>query len=336
METQLKINKPFEHRTGAHCESSAMSSLLYNYGYNISEPMVFGLSASLNFAYLPIMKMNGMPMISYRMPPGSILKGSQKRLGYKLVLKKYSSKEKAMDELTELVTNGQAVGLQTSAYWLPYFPPEMRFQFNAHNLIIYGKEGNEFLVSDPIIDEVRRISHQDLENARFARGTLAPKGFMYYPIFIPENIDIAKHAGKAIKRNALMLTSAPIPFGVRGIKLLANKIENLEKFDSRYIKHFLGHIVRMQEEIGTGGAGFRFLYSAFLKEAYDLLQIDELKHASLELTKAGDKWRIFALHCAKCCKKNNDVFNLKEIADLLKECSDLEKTIFIKLKILKL
>ena len=332
METHLKIKQPFEHRIGAHCESSAMSSILYNYGFEISEPMIFGLSASLNFAYLPMIKINSMPMISYRMPPGSILKGSQKRLGFKLQLKKYSNRQKAMDELTDLVTNGHAVGLQTSAYWLPYFPPDMRFQFNAHNLIIYGKEGDEFLVSDPIIDEVKRINHNDLENARFARGTLAPKGFMYYPKFIPEKIDIPKHVKKAIKRNAVMLVSAPAPFGVRGIKYLAKKIEKLEKFEPRYKKHFLGHIVRMQEEIGTGGGGFRFLYAAFLKEAYELLKIDALNEAAADLTKTGDKWRVFALACAKCCKKKNDVFNLKEIADLLRECAESEKEIFSKLR----
>ena len=35
--------------------------------------------------------------------------------------------------------------------------------------------------------------------------------------------------------------------------------------------HFLGNIVRMQEEIGTGGGGFRFMYAAFLQEAGDVL-----------------------------------------------------------------
>jgi hypothetical protein len=38
-----------------------------------------------------------------------------------------------------------------------------------------------------------------------------------------------------------------------------------------YSVDFIGHLVRMQEEIGTGGAGFRFIYAGFLQEAAHLL-----------------------------------------------------------------
>ena len=38
---------------------------------------------------------------------------------------------------------------------------------------------------------------------------------------------------------------------------------------------------RMQEEIGTGGAGFRFLYAAFLQEAGEKLNRADLLKASL-------------------------------------------------------
>jgi len=33
----------------------------------------------------------------------------------------------------------------------------------------------------------------------------------------------------------------------------------------------------MQEEIGTGGAGFRYIYAAFLQEAADFLEDDHLR-----------------------------------------------------------
>ena len=54
----------FEHTHHAHCESGVMSSMLRHYGLNVSEPMVFGLSNALNFAYIPFVKMGGMPLVN--------------------------------------------------------------------------------------------------------------------------------------------------------------------------------------------------------------------------------------------------------------------------------
>ena len=89
--------------------------------------MVFGLAGGLTFAYLPFIKINGMPLLSYRMFPKSIIRGIQSRMGVKFQSKIYRNKEQALADLNRFVKDGQVVGLQTSVYWLPYFPPEMRF-----------------------------------------------------------------------------------------------------------------------------------------------------------------------------------------------------------------
>ncbi len=71
----------FDHRQTAHCESGAVSALLRHHGLPLSEPMVFGLSSALTYAYIPLLKIGGMPMLAYRMPPGRIIRGLSKRLG---------------------------------------------------------------------------------------------------------------------------------------------------------------------------------------------------------------------------------------------------------------
>ena len=195
----------------------------------------------------------------------------------------------------------------------------MRFQFNAHNLIVYGREGEEFLVSDPVFEHAVRIKAEDLQNARFAKGTLAPKGFMYYPVRVNPSVDLREAIRKSIKRTVHMMLHAPVPFiGVKGIHYLAKKIERLNvREDLRYTRLFLGHIVRMQEEIGTGGGGFRFMYAAFLQEAGQLLGSAPLGEASQMMTEAGDMWRRFALACAKACKSKTADFDVREIAQLV-------------------
>ena len=60
---------------------------------------------------------------------------------------------------------------------------------------------------------------------------------------------------------------APVFFvGVRGIRTVAKKIERLPQEPEKYQKLWLGHLVRMQEEIGTGGDQGRQLASQCVKQ----------------------------------------------------------------------
>jgi hypothetical protein len=327
----------FQHRQYAHCESGVVTALLRRQGLDLSEPMVFGIAGGLTFAYLPFIKITNMPVVSYRMLPGSIIKGAAKNLGIRVETRRYSDRGKALAELRALVDAGHCVGLQTSVYWLPYFPPEMRFQFNAHNLLVYGREGGEFLVSDPVFEEPVRVNAEDLQNARFARGALAPKGFLYYPVRVDPAVDRSEAIRKAIRRTVRMMLYAPLPFiGVKGIDYMARRIERLRGGDPRYARLYLGHIVRMQEEIGTGGGGFRFMYAAFLQEAGRLLGLAPLEEASGMMTEAGDRWRQFALACARVCKGKSGEFDAGEIAGLLRQCSTQERLVYKFLKSTKL
>jgi hypothetical protein len=76
----MNVSLPFEHRQSAHCESGVISALLRHAGVPMSEPMAFGISAGLTFAYIPLVKFGGMPMIAYRMPPKGVIRGLTKRL----------------------------------------------------------------------------------------------------------------------------------------------------------------------------------------------------------------------------------------------------------------
>jgi len=327
----------FQHQHFAHCESGVVSLLLKSHGLELSEPMVFGVSGALGFAYLPFFKFGNMPVISYRMFPGHIIKNLPKKLGIQYFRKTYRSQQKAMDELTEFIMNNQVVGIQTSAYFTTYFPPDMRFQFNAHNTIVIGKEDDEFIISDPVFESIKRIKSADLQKARFAKGFSAPKGLVHYPVHIPQSVEnLDDLIITAIKKTVRMMLYTPIPLiGIRGINYLAKHIEKLSyKNDSVHVRQFLGNVVRMQEEIGTGGAGFRFIYAAFLQEAGDKLQSSLLKDASAKMTQTGDLWRTFALACAKAVKNKDksaavDTF---PIARLLRQCADAEKEIYLMLK----
>ncbi len=322
----------FDHKHSAHCESGVMSSMLRHYGLNLSEPMVFGLASALTFAYLPFLKMGGMPLVAYRSMPKSIIKSIQKNLNVKMKLETFSNKEKGATRLDELLQEGKIVGVQTSVYWLPYFPEEMRFHFNAHNLVIFGKDGSTYKVSDPVFEFTQECDQASLTKARFVKGAMAPKGLLYYPISVPTEIDLKPIAVKSIKKVAKSMLNTPVPIaGLKGIKYLAKSIRKLKSQDKRYAKLFLGHIVRMQEEIGTGGAGFRYLYASFLQELSVSFDNDKtLVEASEMFLKVGDEFREFALMVAKSIKSKNEI-DFEAIAQKLESIADEEKEVYKKL-----
>ncbi|WP_339724019.1 BtrH N-terminal domain-containing protein [uncultured Paraglaciecola sp.] len=317
------------HQQSSHCETGVVANMLSSKGFAMSEPMAFGLASALTFAYLPFVKIGGLPLIAYRMPPKTIIKSVAKKLNIELISRKFSSPKKGMQALDQALAEGHIVGLQTSVYWLPYFPEDMRFHFNAHNLTVYGKnEQGDYLISDPVFEEVVTCSPESLERARFAKGALAPKGLMYILGEVPENIDLAPQIYKSIKKTAKMMNGIPLPgipfFGVKGIHYLAKKITELEKKPSKYARLYLGHIVRMQEEIGTGGAGFRFIFASFLDESSKLTGDAELFELSQFTTEIGDQWRTFAVQAVLFCKDRKSI-SLQDISDVLIKCAEMEK-----------
>ncbi|WP_321778454.1 BtrH N-terminal domain-containing protein [Sulfurimonas sp.] len=322
----------YKHNHSAHCESGVMSSMLKHHGLNLSEPMIFGLSNAMTFAYLPFLKLGGMPLIAYRSMPKSIIKNLQKNLKIKMKLETFSNKKKGEDKLDALLAEGKIVGIQSSVYWLPYFPEEMRFHFNAHNLIAYDKKGEDYLISDPVFEHPVQCDKESLTKARFVKGVMAPKGLLYYIENIPDDLDLKPIIIKNIKKTAKSMLNTPVPIaGLKGVRYLGKTILKLKSKDKRYAKLFLGHIVRMQEEIGTGGAGFRYIYASFLKEASELFDNDEiLADASKMLLNVGDSWREFALMIAKAIKSKNDI-NYIAISQKLMSIADEEEQMYRKM-----
>lgn len=320
----------FRHQHAAHCESGVIANLLRHHGVSISEAMAFGLSSALAFAYLPFIKVSGLPLISYRMPPRSIIKGLLAPLQAHFRFETFRSPQAGQARLDALLADGHIVGLQTSVYWLPFFPPDMRFHFNGHNLLVYGKSGDEYLISDPVFEDPVRCSSADLERARFAKGMLAPKGLLYYPQAIGR-----KHVGAESIRVAIRKTArrmlAPVPFvGVRGMRALANRLRRLPPSDPPSAA-FIGHVVRMQEEIGTGGAGFRFIYAAFLQEAAEAARLPQLAEFSERLMVIGDDWRAFALAAARMIK-GREPLDPCALSDRLCEQAEKEEIFFRALR----
>ncbi len=336
----------FQHIQAAHCENGVTTNLLAFNGLDfITEPLSFGLGCGIFYIHVPFLKVNNGPFLSFRTLPGSIFKKTCKSLGVGVKRKKFRNQQDAQVFLDKKINEGVPVGCQVGVFHLPYFPREYRFHFNAHNLIVYGKQENNYLISDPVMETTTSLTVAELDKVRFAKGALAPKGQIYFP----ENVNPAnkpeilkrmpQSLAKAIKTSSRDMVKIPSRLlGVRGIKYTAGQVRKWRnKMGPKAAGLYLGQIVRMQEEIGTGGGGFRFLYAAFLEEAYNYIPNDALLKVSEQFTKAGDMWRSSAVQMAGIYKgRITSQKDFDDSANLMLEVAEIEKQAFQQLYKLKL
>jgi hypothetical protein len=336
------VEPNFKHLQTAHCENGVATGLLRHHGLEfMTEPLMFGLGSGIFYIHIPFLMVNGGPAISYRSMPGWIFSRASKLMGVKVNRKKFSNEKEAYDYLNKQIQIGNPVGCQVGVYNLPYFPAEYRFHFNAHNIVVYGKENGNYLVSDPVMETVTTLTEEDMLKVRFAKGPLAPKGHVYYP----ENVkqvgkeQIQKAISKAIKRSSFDMLHIPGPIaGVDGINYTARQLRKWrDKLGPRKAALYVGQIVRMQEEIGTGGGGFRFLYAAFLEQANGYIPNNQLLKLSDEFTKAGDMWRASAINMGRIFKgRLNEQKDFEDCATMLDEIAEVERQAFKAMAKLKL
>jgi hypothetical protein len=172
---------------------------------------------------------------------------------------------------------------------------------------------------------------------RFAKGPFAPKGKMYYITKTPAEFDYDKAIKKGISKTAYEMVGIPFPLiGVKGIRYLSKRLRKWpQKLGNLTASRYLGQLILLQEEIGTGGSGYRFIYGAFLKEVAKRFNNPEIDELSKEMGITANKWREFSYLGSRNCKGRGEPEHSYDfLADMLIDIADREDKIFKKLKTL--
>ena len=164
---------------------------------------------------------------------------------------------------------------------------------------------------------------------------------MYYPEHVKEitTDQIRRAIRKGIKLNTRDMLHVPVGFaGVNGIAFTGRKIKKWrDKLGVQKAGSYLAQLVRMQEEIGTGGGGFRYIYGAFLQEAHQYFAKDELLNISQQFTQAGDQWRNAAVQASGIYKgRITSQADFDVMGDYLIKISGMERKAFQELSKVKL
>jgi hypothetical protein len=321
----------FHHAMAAHCESGTVASILSHAGLRISEPMAFGISGGIFFGYFDTKKFP-FPTFVVRNRPGQIRTNLAKRTGVTFTERRFRTPEAGERELNGLLDRDVPVGCQTDFFYMKYLPNHVRVHINVHFIIVVGRNGDNYIVSDCYSPTLAEIDRDSLLKARFAGGSFAPRGFMFYPRRLPDSIDYHRAIWKGIKSASFMMVKLPMPFlGVKGIRLFAKKLPGWIDLarETEHLSHEVMKINILLEDQGTGGAGFRFMYATFLQEASEKLNDPDLLDMSKRIMSIGDRWRQISLFAARIGKRRDlGKDRLGELGGMIADRADEEELFF--------
>ncbi|MCX6223116.1 MAG: BtrH N-terminal domain-containing protein [Bacteroidia bacterium] len=310
---------PFD---GQHCETTATGTLLRQLGIELSEPMLFGLGEGLGFIFWN-MKTMDIPFIGGRIKPDALTENIARNLNLELTVKETASPQKAWESVKELIDKGKIVGLKLDCYHLEYF--SRPFHFAGHYAALYGYDNeNAYLVDTKQQGGQVMTSLKSLVLARAEKGPMSSKNLYYTLQKTGTKFDLKTAILTAIRNNATEYIHPPITnIGYKGILKTSSEIVKWFK-TSKDIENDFKTTAMLMEKAGTGGALFRNLYRDFLKESYDLLQLDKLKAGHEAFVEIAALWSSVSDLFEKV-GETRDFKYIQQASEILKTISEKEK-----------
>jgi hypothetical protein len=311
--------KPFD---GQHCEITATGTLLRHLDIELSEPMLFGLGEGLGFIFWNMKTMN-FPFIGGRVKPDALTKNIARNLNLELTVKETSSQQKAWEDVKKLIDQQQVVGLKLDCYHLEYFSKP--FHFAGHYAALYGYDTNKaYLVDTKQQGGKTETSLKNLALARAEKGPMASKNLYYTLHKTDKTFDLKKAIVTAIRNNAKDYLNPPITnIGYKGILKTSSEISKWFK-TSKDIEGDFKTTAMLMEKAGTGGALFRNLYRDFLKESYNILELDKLKIGYEAFEEIAVLWAYISNLFEKV-SQTKDYKYVQQAATVLKTIAEKEK-----------
>lgn len=314
----MKLN--YKTMNGEHCETSATGTLLSYLGIKLSEPMLFGIGEGLGFGVITFGKIP-FPFIGGRIKTGLITENICKNLKLKLNQCRTTSRKKGWANIQHFLDEGQPVGLQLDSYYLDYFAEKIHFA--GHFAAIVGYDEQKAYMSDSNQQGgLMTTSLESLEEARASKQPMSDK-HLSYTIELGGSYDLKSVVKEAIKRNAEDFLNPPIRnFGYKGIYKMSDELKKWFK-NSDDPKEDFCTMAMLMEKGGTGGCVFRSIYRDFLKEAYELLQMDILKEGYQMYEKAAAMW-VEAIKLLDEIGTSKSMEKIDEASQLIKDIGDIE------------
>ncbi|HEX5874741.1 MAG TPA: DUF4872 domain-containing protein [Pyrinomonadaceae bacterium] len=216
-------------------------------------------------------------------------------------LKHSSSAGASTKQLTKALEGGYTPIVWVEAPKLPYlFLPGRPDMF--YTIIVYEKDGNEFIVGD-LGPSTARLSVEEMEEARAAHYVTRFRSVTIKDA--PEKPDVREVLTERIRAMCTpMIEGLGIAnFGLQAFKKWADMLTNTKNkkawsntfTDGPSLQRALSSVYKQIEMRGYGGSAFRGLYAGFLDQSADVLKKPALKKAAEQFREAEAAWHNIAL-----------------------------------------
>jgi len=260
---------PVSHIPGRHCGSTGLCNLVNYHNIPWSEAMCFGIGAGLGLWYLDGPGIPASRMIHVR--SADLEYQFFTRIGISFEWEQFNDPADSERVLCERLDQGAPVMLQTDIFDLPYYGSSTHFPGHVITAWGYDRENDVFFVTDTERTEVYAVPFPAMRKARYCRnGFFKVKGNMFAPRQLQMPKDMAGVLRGAIAHNSRTLTDRELDFqGIAGLEKWQAELPTWHELDDwQWTARFVYQII---EKRGTGGGGFRVIYSEFLREAAEYL-----------------------------------------------------------------
>jgi hypothetical protein len=263
------------------------------------------------------------PFIGGRIKPDALTQNIARNLNLKLEVVETASSKKAWENVESKITKNIPVGLKLDCYHLDYFTNKTHFA--GHYVAMYGHDDTfAYLVDTKQQGSKVKTSLKSLELARKEKGPMSSKNLSYTIQNENKGYDLNKSIIVAIRNNAKDYLNPPIKnIGYKGVLKASEEIKQWFS-NSKNIESDFKTTAMLMEKGGTGGALFRNLYRDFLKESYDLLNIDKLNDAYRMFNEIARSWTMVADFFEKTAETKN-IDYLNQASEILVDLSQKEK-----------
>jgi hypothetical protein len=278
-----------------------MRDLFEFYGFPMSEPMAFGLDATMGFGFFDTTS-----SVSF-IPESDVpffLGGKQgtiepnslacRLLGITLRKQSFTSADKAWEESKKLLLQDTPLIILIDLGYLPYFEGEGDIHFGGHAISLagYNEELGIAYVGDSDFKGFQTVSINKLKEGRsseFGPAFMRPKNTQFSMSRRPDGKHPPLAAGVKVAIQKVvnnMLRPSVHNNGTQGLKLFASSISKWHNKLNGESKDPNGNMIsrsRLMFELlhgyietwGTGGASFRNLYKRFLEEVLNHPELKE-------------------------------------------------------------
>lgn len=300
-----ELVKGFVPQGGVHCITASLRQVFAYYGHSLSEAMLFGMGAGLDFTYI---NLAAAPMVSGRSKVMEFEAVLARHLGIAIQVKQPAAYERACTQAKKMIGRNEPVVVYVDMPMLPYLGMHQDSHFGGHSVVLFGyDDGREqFYVSDRddagypirtptgmIGEDFHLVSYEEMQAARSSNHRPFPANNKYL------TFDFANYKGinqenlaEAIRLACGKMLYPPAGLkGIRGMEKFAREIRKWGKLGTEKLRQAgVTNYFQISADGGTGGGIFRRLYGEFLLEAAQMLDCGGMRKVGDEFIQLSTRW----------------------------------------------